>query len=70
MSELRKGDYVEVKQLRLTGAIIREEWALAQVIETDDYRIGVRFKKDPTKLLMLERRESPPRFRELEEHAR
>jgi len=55
--ELTRGDIVEVKRFRIDGIVVKEEWLLAQVIHLEPHKIGVRFLKDSTRLLMLLRSE-------------
>lgn len=51
--ELRVGDIIEVHQVELTGVIAKDVWKAAQIIEVRSHRLGVRFVREPTKLLYV-----------------
>jgi protein associated with RNAse G/E len=52
--DLQRGDVIEVRQYELHGAIAREKWLSAQIVEIQDSGvIGVRFMKNPERLMYL-----------------
>jgi hypothetical protein len=62
---LKKGDYIEVRQMRWLDHEVEDAWLRAQIVELDAYRIGARFVHAPTHLKLLHRGDKGRTWRQM-----